>query len=224
MEPASTAANDDTTSSFDSPASSPPSKPSVRRGSTTPMLASITVKMIKHATAGLNSDVDCPETAERTAHIGDGGVDSPGVDANVDVVGGGTDGSLISDANDNVFGRAETPGTGDVNNGGQSPLSRLLFQPDQVPFGGGGGGDGGGVIPRGVQARRASIESDAAQPKVDLHRYVFLNKRDKYTMVGLQAPEISRQVFISSFTFGMALGSVLAIVIKLFLVIVRLIF
>jgi len=49
----------------------------------------------------------------------------------------------------------------------------------------------------------------------DLRRAVFLCERDRRTVGGLRVHAFTRQAFISSFTVGLALGSLLAILLKL---------
>lgn len=49
----------------------------------------------------------------------------------------------------------------------------------------------------------------------DLRRFVFHHPRAKRLVSGLRVHAFSRQAFVSSFTVGLAIGSVVAIVLKI---------
>jgi len=84
---------------------------------------------------------------------------------------------------------------------------------------GGGGGGGGVLLGRSTRTPPAVTPADAA-PVVTMHdirKFVFQAsaRADKRVTGGLAAHTFTSQTFISSFAVGLAVGSILAIVIKL---------
>lgn len=87
--------------------------------------------------------------------------------------------------------------------------------------GSGGGGGGGGAHRRPVTPAAVLLSSTDSSPSsvvvvdADLRRFVFHRSRAKRLVSGLRVHAFTRQAFVSSFTVGLALGSVIAIVLKI---------
>lgn len=87
-----------------------------------------------------------------------------------------------------------------------------------------GGGGGGAHRRRPVSAAAAATvllsSSTESSPsgvvvETDLRRFVFHHSRAQRLVSGLRVRAFTRQAFVSSFTVGLALGSVIAIVLKI---------
>lgn len=81
-------------------------------------------------------------------------------------------------------------------------------------------GAGGGLLHRRPGPASSSSSSSAAKTPAsmsdsDLRRFVFHHPRAKRMVSGLRVRAFTRQAFVSSFTVGLALGSVVAIVLKI---------
>lgn len=85
----------------------------------------------------------------------------------------------------------------------------------------GSGGGGGGAHRRPVTPAAVLLSSTDSSPSgvvvvdADLRRFVFHRSRAKRLVSGLRVHAFTRQAFVSSFTVGLALGSVIAIVLKI---------
>lgn len=74
---------------------------------------------------------------------------------------------------------------------------------------------GGGLHRRPGPSSAAAAKTPSTISDSDLRRFVFHHPRAKRMVSGLRVRAFTRQAFVSSFTVGLALGSVVAIVLKI---------